>query len=100
MDLRSQLNKFEMFILNLIHEITLKTALLYKKTVLRENHVNRKCKIIEITIYLYRCYEHESPTRCNTNVYLSWLLHSKDVLRGNLRTGEHKNIWSLQYLET
>ena len=31
---------------------------------------------LDITIQLYRCYdEHESPSSCNTTVYLSWFLH-------------------------
>ena len=48
--------------------------------VLRENHVNRESKSLELTIYLYRCYEHESPSSFTTTVYLSWLLHLEDFL--------------------
>ena len=39
-----------MFVSILIHERTLKTVLFYKETVLRENHVNRKIKSLEIPI--------------------------------------------------
>ena len=40
--------------------------------VLWENHVNRESEIIELTIYLYMCYnEHEDSSSCSTTVYLS-----------------------------
>ena len=56
---------------------------------LRENHVNIESKILELTIYLYRCYEeHEAPSSYNTTVYLSWLLHKEEVLGGNFTLGE------------
>ena len=38
---------------------------------LKENHVNGESKILELTIYLYMCCEHEAPSSCNTTVYLS-----------------------------
>ena len=49
-DLRDQLNQFEMFVSSLIHERTLKIGLFYKKTVLRENHINMESKKLELTI--------------------------------------------------
>ena len=34
--------------------------------------INIESKILELTIYLYRCYdEYEAPSSCNTTVYLS-----------------------------
>ena len=43
-----------------------------KKTDFIENNLNRKSKILELTIYLYRCYyEHEAPRSYNSTVYLS-----------------------------
>ena len=42
-----------------------------KKTVLRENRVNREIKSLELTISLYIYYEYEAPSSCNTTVYLS-----------------------------
>ena len=36
-----------------------------------ENHVNIKSKILELVIYLYIFYEHDSPKSYNTTVYLS-----------------------------
>ena len=42
------------------------------KTVLRENHLNRESKSLDLTIYLYRCYNgHKSPRIYNTTIYLS-----------------------------
>ena len=39
--------------------------------------INRESKSLELTIYLYSCYdEHGAPRSCNTTVYLSEL---KDV---------------------
>ena len=49
-EFRTQLDLFEIFVSILIHDITLKTVLLKKKTVLRENHINRESKSLEITI--------------------------------------------------
>ena len=49
-DLRNQLNQFEIFVSHSIHEKTLKTVLFYNKTVLIENHVNKESKSLEITI--------------------------------------------------
>ena len=43
-ELRIRLNQFEMFVSSLIHEITLKTVLLQKKTVLIEKNVNIESK--------------------------------------------------------
>ena len=64
--------------------------------VLNENSVegkpciNRESKILAIKIYLYSCYdEHEAPISCNITVYLSWLLHSEDVLGGKFTGKEH-----------
>ena len=73
--------------------------------VLNENSVegkpciNIESKILELTIQLYICYdENESPSSRNTTVYLSWLIHSEDVLGGKVhRRGkvvlscEHEN---------
>ena len=57
-------------------KITLKTILLYKKKVLRENHVNRESKSLDLTIELYIYYGgHEAPRSCNTTVYLSVSTH-------------------------
>ena len=78
-----------------------------RKTLLIYNHVNRESKSLELTIYLYRCYEHEAPSSSNTTIYLSWLIHSEDVLGGKVhRWGkfhtwwvhscEHKNLLSSQ----
>ena len=53
---------------------------------LREKHVNKESKSLELTIYLYRCYEHEDPSSCNTTVYLSWLLHLEDIMGENFHT--------------
>ena len=40
--------------------------------VLIENYVNRESNILELKIYLYRCYyEHEAHISFNTTVYLS-----------------------------
>ena len=34
--------------------------------------INRESKSLDITIYLYSCYdEHKAPSICNTTVYLS-----------------------------
>ena len=49
-ELGTQLNYLEMFISSLIREITLKTVLFYKKTVLRENHANIESKSLELTV--------------------------------------------------
>ena len=57
---------------------------------LRENHVNRESKSLDIIICLYRLYEHESPSICNTTAYLSWLLHLEYVLGGK-KTMNTKN---------
>ena len=36
--------------------------------------INRRSKSLELTIYLYSCYdEHEVPSSCDTTVYLSGL---------------------------
>ena len=44
--------------------------------------INRESKSLEITIYLYRCYdEHESARICNTTVYLSYT---------NMRLDQHR----------
>ena len=49
------------------------------KTVLRENYLNRESKGLDLTIYLYRCYdEHEAPINCNAAIYLS--LYNKHKL--------------------
>ena len=53
---------------------------------LRENHVNRESKSLDLTIWLFRFYEHEAPSSCNTTVYLSWLLQLEDVLGGKVHT--------------
>ena len=48
---------------------------------LSENHVNIENKILELTIYLYICYdEHEAPSICNITVYLSKSSLEQDVL--------------------
>ena len=88
-----------MFVSNLIHEITLKTALFQKKTVLRENHLKRESRSLNITIQLYRFYKHESPGSGTTTIYLSSLLHLKYVKGGNVYTGKHekcspRNVWN------
>ena len=49
-EFRIQLNQFEMFVSSLIHERTPKTVLLYRKTLLRENNVNRESKSLYFTI--------------------------------------------------
>ena len=48
-------------------------------------------------------YQHEVPSSCNTTVYLSWLLHSENVLGGKVHRQErfvsvyeHENFWSSQ----
>ena len=54
---------------------------LNEKSIKGKPCINRESKSLELTIWLYRCYdEHEAPSSCNTTVYLSWLLHSEDVL--------------------
>ena len=79
-----------------------------KNVVLNENSVegkpciNRESKILDLTIYLYSCYdEHEAPSGFNTTVYLSWLLHLKQVLGGKVHrrrkvifSREHEKVWS------
>ena len=65
-----------MFVSSLIHWRIMKTYNFLEGKVLRENHVNRESNCIELTIYLYRCYEHESPRSCNTTVYLSVLIYN------------------------
>ena len=52
-----------------------------KNVVLNENRVegkpciNIESKSLELTIYLYSCYdEHEAPRSCNTDVYLSTII--------------------------
>ena len=38
-----------------------------------ELFINREGKSLELTIYLYLCYnEHEAPSSCNNTVYLSY----------------------------
>ena len=45
-----------------------------RETVLRENHIDRESKSLNLTIYLYICYdEHEAPISCNTTIYLSYI---------------------------
>ena len=81
--LRNRPNQFENFISSLIHKRTFKNVCSKLKTVLRENHVNRESKSLDITIQLYICYdEHADPSSCNTTIYLSWLLHLEDILGG------------------
>ena len=55
---------------------------------IRVNHLNRESKSLDITNYLYRCYEHEAPISFNATVYLSWLLHLEDVLGEKFTLGE------------
>ena len=43
-----------MFVSSLIHEITLKNVLFQKKTVLRENHLNRESKS-RVSQFIYTC---------------------------------------------
>ena len=43
--LRTRLNQYEMLVTSLIHEITLKTLLVQKKPMLRENNTNRESNI-------------------------------------------------------
>ena len=47
--LRTQLNQFEMFVLLLIHKITLNTVIFYEK-VLGENHIKIENESLYITI--------------------------------------------------
>ena len=54
-------------------------------------------KILDLTIYLYICYEHESHRSCNTTVYLSWFLYLEDFLGGIFHTGEHENCGSCNF---
>ena len=79
-ELRTQFNQFEMFVSSLIHERTLKTVLLYKDAVLRENHLNRESKSLYLTIQLYICYKHESPSSCITTAYLSFMKELHRIL--------------------
>ena len=67
-------------------KITLKTVCYRGKTVFRENHANRKIMRLDIKIYLFRCYEHEDPSSCNTTIYLLWLIHSEEVMGVEGRT--------------
>ena len=53
------------------------------KTVLRDNHVIRESIFSDITVYLFKCYEHESLSSCNTAVYLAWVLQLEDILGVN-----------------
>ena len=47
--------------------------------------INKESKTLEITIYLYLCYdEHEAPSSYNTTIYLSQLLQLEDVLGGKV----------------
>ena len=66
-----RLNQFEIFVSSSIHEKTFETVPFQKKTLLRKKRVNRESKILEITIELYRFYEHEARSSCNTTNYLS-----------------------------
>ena len=79
-------------------QITLKTLMFWKETVLKVNHVNREINILDITIEFYRCYGREAPSGCNTAVYLSCLLHSEDVLGVKVytwwvHTCENEKLW-------
>ena len=98
--LRNQLNQFEMFLSGLIHGITLKTVLFQKKVVLIENHVNRESKNLDLTIQLYRCYENEAPRSCNTTIYLLWLLLLKRDMVGKVQTREQEKLQLLKCQET
>ena len=51
-ELSTPLNQFEMLISSLIHKRTLKNVMFYKKIVLREKHVNIKCKS-RISLFSY-----------------------------------------------
>ena len=82
-----------MSVLSLIHETTLENLLLKKETVLRKNHVNRESKTLDLTIKLYRSYEHKYPSSCNTTIYLSWLLHLEGVPGVKVHTSKHKKWW-------
>ena len=42
--MRTELNQFEILVSSFIHEIKFKNELLWKKTALRENHINRESK--------------------------------------------------------
>ena len=75
-----------MFVSSFIHERTLKTILFHKKIELREKHVNRKSKSLEIKTDLYRCYEYEAPISCNTNLLLSQLIWCCLVIYQNCTT--------------
>ena len=61
-ELRIRLNSFEMFVSRLIHEKNTEDFTVIEEILLSENHVNIESKSLELTIYLYRCYEHESPS--------------------------------------
>ena len=60
-----------MFVSSLIHERTLKTVLFQKKTVLRENHVNREIKALRAHNLAIQISEHEYTISCNATFYLS-----------------------------
>ena len=33
----------------------------------------------------------EAPSSCNTTVYLSWLLHSEEIMGGKVHASGHEN---------
>ena len=90
-------HQFEILVSSLIHEKNIENC-----TFLEENSVDRKPykqrkKYQEIIIYLYRCYErYEAFRSFNTTAYLSWGLHSEDILEEKVHTHEHEMFWSLQ----
>ena len=58
---------------------------------LRETHINIWSKIIISQFSCTDVINYESPSSGSTIVYLSWLLHSEDVLGGKFYASEHEN---------
>ena len=82
--MRTRLNQFEMFVehwkLSVLKE---NNVVLNENSVEGKKCIDRESKSLELTIYLYRCYDgQKDPRSCNTTVYLSRLIHLEDVLGG------------------
>ena len=41
------------------------------KELMIQHNANIKSKKLQLTIQIYRCYEHEDPSSCNTTICLS-----------------------------
>ena len=58
--------------------------------------INREINILDITIYLYRCYdEHEAPRSCNTTLYLSEWVNIVVIASGQYMFACRNNVLDL-----